>query len=134
MTIRPPEHLIHGIDGPVVIVTARVCAYLNRYANLNRFREETRGQDAEVDGVLIAFGVAERKWRKSATGTRDAAKPELDPSSTWLSTTQAAGLAGVTDRGIRKAIAQGHLKAENIAGRWRINREDLTHYQANRAA
>jgi excisionase family DNA binding protein len=134
MTTRPPEHLVHGIDGPVVVVSARVCAYLNRYAGLNRFRVDHRGDDTEVDAALFAFRIAELRWREAVTGTKMAAKPELSASSQWLSTTQAAGITGTTDRGIRKAIASGHLKAENVAGRWRIDRENLTHYQTARTA
>ncbi len=129
MATRPPEHYIHG-DGSVVVVPRRVCAYLNRYADLERFRLQTRGQDAEVDSVLIAFRLAELKWREAATGTKEAARPELEgPSTTWISTTQAAAHLGVGDRAIRKAIAEGRLHAVSVAGRWRIQREQLEHFK-----
>ncbi|MDO9398388.1 MAG: helix-turn-helix domain-containing protein [Herbiconiux sp.] len=113
-----------------MIVPRRVCAYLNRYADLDRFRLQTRGQDAEVDGVLVAFRVAALSWQEAATGTKEAAPPELEGSSdNWMSTTQAATQLGIGDRAVRKAIAEGRLHAENIAGRWRIRRDQLQHFR-----
>ena len=131
---RPAEHFLHG-DAAVVIVPRRVCAYLNRYAGLEQFRRDNRGHDAEVDNVLVAFRVAELSWREAATGTREAPEPELEGSSThWMSTTQAAAQLGVGDRAVRKAIAEGRMQAENIAGRWRIQQEQLQHFRARRTA
>jgi excisionase family DNA binding protein len=133
MQARPPEHYLHG-EGTVVIIPARVCSYLNSYAGLREFRLATRGADAEVDAVLIAMSVADGRWRLAATGTREAAKAELaEDSDVWLSTNQVAGLLGIGDRAVRKAISTGHLPAESVAGRWRINREQLAHYKSGRA-
>lgn len=130
---RPAEHYLHG-DGAVVVVPARVCAYLNSLAGLDEFRRANRGADPEVDAVLVAIRIAEVRWREAATGTREAAKPEpATDSNQWFSTTQAAGLLKVGDRAIRKAISAGHLPAESIAGRWRINRESIEHYRKRTA-
>ena len=128
---RTPEHYIHGA-GAVIIVPARICAYLNRYAGLEQFRRDNVGIDPDVDALLIAFRVAELAWRRSVTGTTQAATPELAASSEWLSTTQAAGQLHMTDRGIRTAIAAGRLQADSVAGRWRISREALSHFRQTR--
>ncbi|WP_425266409.1 helix-turn-helix domain-containing protein [Cryobacterium zongtaii] len=68
-------------------------------------------------------------WRNAAIGTTKAAAPELAAHYEWLSTTQAASRLGITDRGVRSAIATGRLHAESIAGRWRISREALQHFR-----
>ena len=130
MTARPPEHLLHGLDGPAVIVSARAAAWLNRHAGLDQFRTEHRGEDAEVDSVLVAFRIAELKWREAVTGTKEAAPAEQKRE--WMSTTQAATQTQVGGRAIRKAIERNRLKATWVDGRWRIRHEDLAHYQANR--
>jgi excisionase family DNA binding protein len=131
--IRNAEQLILGADGPGVYLSARVCAYLNRHAGLEQFRLSNRGIDPEVDAALVAIRLLELHFRNSATGTKEAAKPELAASSKWLSTTETADRLGITDRGVRTAIADGRLKAENIAGRWRINLENLEHFKALRS-
>ena len=127
-----PERFIHGLDGPIVILDARTCAYLNRYAGLDQFRRDHRGSDSEVDKVLVAIRLAEIRWRTSVTGTQEAPAPELAASSKWLSTRQVADRLGMTDRGVRTAISQGRLQAENVVGRWRISLEQLAHFKANR--
>jgi len=134
MTARPPEHLVHGINGPVVIISARVCAYLNRYAALEEFRIAHRGTDQEVDNTLVAMALAARTWRSSATGTTAAEPPEPAAPLEWLSTTQAATRLGVTPRAITKAISEKRIQADSIDGKWRISPESLAHYKAHRAA
>ena len=128
---RPAENYIHA-GGGVIVVPARVCAYLNRYAGLDTFRRTNVGIDAEVDALLVAFHIAEKAWLKSATGTPTAAAPELPTSSEWLSTTIVAARLGMTDRGVRTAITQGRLQAESVAGRYRISREALNHFRQGR--
>ena len=127
---RPAAHYLHA-GGGVVIVPARVAAYLNTYAKLEQFRRDHRGQDAEVDEVLVAFLTSEKAWRSSVLGTRPAALPEPAPNCS-LTTVQAANRLGITDRGVRKAIATGHLKAESVNGRWEISLEQLQHFRATR--
>ncbi len=135
MSARPPEHLIHGHNGPVVILSGRVCAYLNRFADLERFRLDHRGQDAEVDAALVAMRVAAAAWRGSATGTARAATAEPPASSkSWCSTKRAADLLHIGERAVRKAIAADSLPARKVDGRWVIAREDIEHYRARRTA
>lgn len=129
---RPPEHLVHGLDGPVMIVTARVAAYLLRYAGLDEFYREHRGADAEVDAALAALRLTAWQWQKTVPGTTPAPSPEPPSNSKWLSTGAAAGLLGISDRAVRRAIAEGRLRAEQTGGRWYINRIDIEHYKAGR--
>jgi len=129
MSSRPAEHLI--LAGGVY-VSARVCAYLNRYANLEAFRLGHRGTDPEVDNTLVAFRMAELHWRGTATGTRTAAEPELARTSEWLSTTQAEVHLRIGARAIRKALTEGRLQGEQVAGRWRVSREAIAHYKAKK--
>jgi excisionase family DNA binding protein len=130
---RPPEHYVHA-GGEVVVVPARVAAWLGRHAQLDRLRTQIRGADAEVDSVLVALAVAGAYWRTSATGSACAPEAEVGALSPWVSTTQAADLLGIGSRAVRLAIAETRLPAERVDGRWRIAREDIEHYRAARAA
>ncbi|MDQ0865723.1 helix-turn-helix domain-containing protein [Arthrobacter globiformis] len=132
---RPPSAYVHGLNGPVVVIPARVCAWLERYARLNEVRIQERGSDPEVDAVLVAVRLAALTWRTTATGTPVAAKPEVDPDlKQWMSTGQAADKLGITDRAVRLAIQEQRLHANNINGRWRITQEDLQHFTAAKNA
>lgn len=132
---RPPQAYVHGVGGPVVIIPARVCAWLERHARLNEVRIQERGSDAEVDAVLVALRLAALTWRTTATGTPVAAKPEAATDlNQWMSTTQAAERLSITDRAVRLAIQEQRLHATNVAGRWRISREDIQHFAAAKAA
>lgn len=121
-----------GTDGPSVIITPRIAAWLDTKAKLNAMRIKVRGLDPDLDAALIALRIAAVSWRTSATGIEHAPEPEERPGLEWLGTTEAAGHLGMTDRGIRTAIAEQRLPATQVAGRWRINREDLEHFRATR--
>ena len=130
--LRPAEHLIYGSGASaVVVVPARVAAYLNRHAGLSLLRRDSSG-DPEVDNLLLAFRLAELEWQSSATGTTHAEPPELDRSLQWMSTEQVAGLLGMTGRGIRKAISEGRLKALKVGDHYRISATDFEHFRASR--
>ena len=127
--------MIVGKEGPAVVLAARTCAWLERYAELSRLRVAVRGTDAGISEQLGEIRYAAMAWRGSATGTTAATEPELAAQSEqWLTTGQAADLLNLTDRGIRKAIADGRLEATEVGGRYRISREDLEHYRAARTA
>lgn len=132
---KPPGAYLHG-DGPacVVIVPARVAAWLATRTNLRNVRISARGTDPEVYAVLHDLHRAALAWRTSAAGSVDAPVPEEPRPSEWGSTTQAAGLLGITDRAVRLAVREGRLPAQQVAGRWRVTREDVEHYRAARAA
>ncbi|WGY04324.1 helix-turn-helix domain-containing protein [Nocardioides sp. QY071] len=124
-----------GTDGPAVVVSARACAFLEQYAGLTTLRVRVRGVDPQLSKELEEIRLAAMHWRGSAAGTTDDTKPEpAAKSDQWLSTGQAAELAGVTSRAIRKAIANGRLPANEIGGQYRVSREDIEHFKAARAA
>jgi excisionase family DNA binding protein len=131
---RPPEAYIHGVAAPIVILPARVAAWLERHAGLNDLRVRARGNDPEVDSVLQALHRASLHWRTTATGTSQAPAPEEPAQSRYYSTTEAAERLGITDRGVRLAIAEHRLPAISLNGRWRITPEDIAHFNAAKAA
>jgi excisionase family DNA binding protein len=130
---RPPGAYVHGLDGPAVVVPARVAAWLERHAHLRAVRTEHRGVDPEVDAVLVALGVAGAAWRAGSTGCgTDQRNPPEPVAASPLTTGQAADLLGITDRGVRAAILAGRLNAHQVGGRWHLDREDVEHYRARR--
>ena len=131
---RPPAAYVHGVHAPVVIVPARIAAWLERHASLNEVRIRSRGADPEVDAVLAALRLAALTWRTAVTGSTNAPEPELPPQSKYYSTSEAAERLGITDRAVRLAIAQNRLNATNLHGRWRITPEDIAHFKAAKAA
>ncbi|WP_189016033.1 helix-turn-helix domain-containing protein [Paenarthrobacter histidinolovorans] len=132
--VRPPAAYVHGINAPVVIVPARIAAWLERNAGLNQIRINARGADPEVDSVLNALRLAALTWRTAATGSPQAPEPEAARESKWYSTTDAAERLGITDRAVRLAIQEKRLHATNLDGRWRISTEDIEHFKAAKAA
>jgi excisionase family DNA binding protein len=129
MTVKTPDAYLHG---DVVIVPVRIAHMLANRGNLEDLRIFARGVDPELYNVLAALHRGALQWRTSATGSDDAVKPEVDRDLKWLSTTEAAELLNMTDRGIRDAITKGRLKATTVAGRHRISRTDFEHYRAAR--
>lgn len=136
MMARPAEHYVHA-DGQVVLVPAKVAHWLGAHG-LDRLRVSARGDDADVDAVLAALRLAALTHTASAGGSTSgsvlANEAEVPPSSEWMSTGQAADTLGITTRAVRLACEQGRLPAEQVDGRWRITREDVTSYRAARAA
>ena len=132
---KTPEAYLHG-DGAnaIVIVPARVAAWLATRTRLSEVRISARGTDPEVYAVLAALHRGALGWRASVTGSEAPPPPEVPSPSRWMSTTQASGLLGITDRAVRLAISEGRLPAQQVAGRWRITREDVEHYRAARSA
>ena len=130
---RDPKHYVHGLDGAgVVIIPARVAAWLHQQLPLDQLRAGVRGTDPEVDFVLIGLSVAALNWRASAYGTAPRNVPEPASKSQWLTTTEVADLLNLTDRRVRQACTSGQLPAERDNGRWRISRENFEHYRAAR--
>jgi excisionase family DNA binding protein len=133
---RQPAAYVHG-DGAVVVVPARTAAWLERYADLRALRIRHRGADPEVDAVLVALAVAAAAWREQRAGTASgtAVDEGAEPAaSSQLTTAEAGDLLGVGARAVRRAISEGRLPAERHGDVWRIDREDVEHYRAARAA
>ena len=132
--LKPPGWHIVGLGGPAVVVPGRVAAWLESRLDLRRVRTDARGADPEVDAVLSDMHRLALVWRASATGSATTPPPEATPLLGWMSTTQAASLLKITDRAVRLAIQEHRLPAQQLAGRWRITREDVEHYRAARKA
>jgi excisionase family DNA binding protein len=120
--------------GPVAVIDGRSCHLLNAY--LGKLRTRVRGQDADFDAALLTIYRAGLEYAESsARGTPMAAKPEpaprLNPYDT-VSTTTAATILHVTDRAIRKAITEKRLPATKVEGRYRITKDDLAAFMAER--
>ena len=136
---RPAEHLLCGVNGPAVLVPCRVAAWLLSRAGLAKYHHTHRGDDPEVDQVLIALKLAALAWRErnaSADRVTRAAETAQQPapSPQWLTTTTAARALGIGDRAVRKAIGAGRLRATWAGGQWWIDPEDVAHYRAQRQA
>jgi excisionase family DNA binding protein len=137
--LKPPGWHIVGLGGPAVVVPGRICAWLEDRLDLRRVRTDVRGADPEVDAVLLDLAVVALTWRKAVEalpcrGSEQAGPTEAGTSSSWLSTTEAAGRLGVTSSRVRQEIRAKHLVAEQVDHQWRINRLDFEHYRAARAA
>lgn len=132
---RASRRYVYNIGGAeYVLVPARAAFLLNEKC-LAELRIEIRGKDKQLDELLFGIAAVAAHVRESLRGTRDAPTPEpVGTLTEAMSTTAAARRIGVTDRAIRKAIAQGRLQAEQVDGRWCITGADVEHYRATRAA
>lgn len=136
---RPPEAYVHGLDGPMVVVPARVAALLMRRAGLDDYHRAHRGEDPELDAVLVGLKTAAAAWRAmhvpsdSGSAVVELAAQQR-PSPRQLSTAQAARALGISPRAVRQAIAENRLDAEVVGGRYVLTPDDVAHYRAKRAA
>jgi excisionase family DNA binding protein len=55
----------------------------------------------------------------------------VPPSGGPLTTGQVASLSGVTRSAVTRAIREGRLRAERVAGRWLIDVENAARYRAS---
>lgn len=123
---KAPTAYLHGDDGPVVIVSAHVAAFLKRRVGLDTLRINARDMgDMEVYYVLNSLQRAALAYDPTpATGT-----PSVAASNDGgLSTSQAALALGITARGVRDACEKGRLEGRLIDGRWRISRAAVRRY------
>ena len=121
MTTRP-EQL-------VTIVPADVALVLLVKAGLHEYRRGHRGENKRVDDVLVEMTTAAIRWRElTDNGHRIAPTRDNRTSSQWLTTTQAAQRARVSDRTIRRAINDGLLPATRHGHAYTINRDDFDRY------
>ncbi|MDI2127949.1 helix-turn-helix domain-containing protein [Yinghuangia seranimata] len=127
---RPASAYVHG-NGAVVIVPGRIAALLDKLVDLTRLRIDVRGQDPELDNVLVALRVAALAWRASVGGHTERTTP--DPMPAWITTGQTADLLGVDPRHVRRLAAGGRLAGRQLPhGAWLIERESAEHYRAVR--
>jgi excisionase family DNA binding protein len=130
---REHETAARYLHDGVVVVPMDVAAWLVTRTDFNRGRQGTRGADPRRDAVLMALTLGGHQHLASASGSRAAAEPEVDPSLEWLSTGRASDLLGMSDRAVRAACAAGRLAAQRVAGRYRISRAALDQYCMDRS-
>lgn len=118
----------------MVIVPARAARRLVQVFRLDRYHFEHRGEDPEVDAVIVALQVAGLRWAASVGVAEPRKAREVAPLSEWLNATEVAALVGVTAWAVRLAIREGRLSADKRDGRWQISRENALHWKASRRA
>ena len=123
---KAPTAYLHGDDGPVVIVSAHVAAFLKRRVGLDALRINARDMgDMEVYYVLNSLQRAALAYDPTpAISTPSAAHGD----DSGLSTSQAAVALRMTARGVRDACEKGRLEGHLIDGRWRISRAAVRRY------
>jgi excisionase family DNA binding protein len=136
---RTAEAFIHGVDGPVVVLDGMVCAGLDSMLRLDKVGRQVRKQSEQLFQVILAIRLAGIKYAESSSsGTVSAPQPEPvsqlknQPNSDTVSSTTAATILGITSRAVTKAITENRLPARKSDGRYRITRQALTAYKANR--
>jgi len=130
---RPPEWFVHGLAGPSVQVPASVAAWIDAAADLGRLRQQVP-HGSETHAVLTALLLLVADRQVNGSRARTLRKDPQAAGNSTMSTTQAAERAGVTDSGIRLAIAEQRLRAtKTTTGRWAITADDLASYIATRA-
>ncbi|WP_156662624.1 helix-turn-helix domain-containing protein [Mycobacterium sp. 1274761.0] len=113
-------------DGAVV-VPPRIASWLERHAGITAdLRIRLRGVDPEAYEVLAALRLAALRHSSSDFGTKvGTTQLNTTRSETWLTTSEAAKQVNITDRCVRKWIAEGRLPATRHGGRWLIDRNAL---------
>jgi excisionase family DNA binding protein len=119
--------------GPGVLVPIRIAAMLNAY--LKPLRIKMRGHDSELDQVLLDFARIAMTFDSSERGTIDAPTPEPRRDlSEWVTTSIAADIIGITERAVRRAIAERRISAQKLSGGWCLTRQDVEQFRAARTA
>lgn len=120
------------LHGTVVVVPVSVAAWLDSQIDLQRLRPQARADGMQTFAVLHALLVAAHYARPTSARGRKAlgASAEAAPPSEVMSTDQAADLLGIGSRAVRLACAEGRLPAQQVDGRWRIDRSDVNAYRS----
>lgn len=116
------------------VVPARVGRILLTAGGLAGFAAAVRGQDPEVDAVLAALSSEALAWTRSARTRHGLAQDPPSRSSSRLSTSEAAQLAGCPLRTLQNAITDGRLPAEKVGKRFVVTVEDAETFAAARRA
>jgi hypothetical protein len=128
----------YSVDGPGVLVPARVCALLERHLRLDRVRAEVRGADEQLDEVLSDLRVVAQSYLTtgSVRGTpvaERAERPSESPIADAMTASQVADITGVTPHAVRLARRRGHLRGVQVNGRWMFPRDEVRRWQQRTA-
>lgn len=118
---------------PLLMLSAETCAALEETFDLRRLRVRMRGSNPVVAQELLELREVALEYELLAEA--EAPAPEVAPAlKQWLSTTEVAEMAMVSDSAVRLACRVGRIEAEVVAGKWRIGRGAAEDYRAARAA
>lgn len=134
--------MIHGLDGPVVVLEARVAAMLAR--PLERLVVDARRRGERIDpAVLAALEECERVRRVLVTMAQvpqqvPVAEPSEPPDEVdfvetdhELNTEDAAALVGVSSSYLRREARLRHL-GRRVGRSWRFSAAELASFHENR--
>jgi excisionase family DNA binding protein len=138
--VKPRPALLLEVDGaPGVWLSAstarRYFAAMEAMLRIEARRHPgaaRRPDDLIVTQALLKLGTA--TGTKVAGGNEPGTSSGVYPVATPLSVADAASLAGISDRGIRKAINARRLRADRVGRSWVIDRVDLQQFLQTREA
>lgn len=113
---------------PLMVLTDRLAYKISRAVNLTATRQGSL--DPELRDALVGIELLARQYESSTLGTNNAKNAERGTDS--ITTTQAAQIARVSTRAIRKAIAEHRLEAQLVGTVYLITRANLRTYMNNR--
>ena len=130
---------------PVVLVPSWLAAWIEARTDLNRVRIAARGENVAVDDGLAKFHAVALQHDPAAgltsaatsdCGSSFVAKAELPQGLDQhpLTSSEASGLIGISDRAVRLACSAGRLPARQLGGSWLIDRADALNYKTRRSA
>ena len=121
------------------MVPARVATLLTRLLELDRRRVAWRGQDREVDEVLLAWHEVVLAYRTTVvtrtcdeTASDDDKPSQVVASSATRGSAAVARLAGVTTAAVTLAARKRQLDGELIDGQWRFTTDAVAAWLASR--
>lgn len=126
MAAKAPDAYLHGDDGPIVIVPARVAAFLKRYTALDEARLRVRTADSEIYDVLSSLHRAALAYMPPDPARES--EPVKDGVAATVTTRQAAGILNLSTRGVRDACEKGRLEGRIVENRWIISLASVRRY------
>jgi excisionase family DNA binding protein len=122
------HRLLFGVDGAVVVVPAKHAALLET-AVLRDYRKRHRGDNRDLDEVLLAIAWAALHYRNSqAEHGQSQAPTTVTEVACAVTTIQAAERIGCSERTVRRLIHTRRLSARRVGHIWLIDSSDLDRY------
>ena len=139
MTAKPvlPAAAYLRDDGRVMLAPSRLLAWLHAEFPIRQRMIERRGEDRELDEMLLASWTAAcSRPPDSPLIAADCRVVETEPTSLrrWLSTKQAARRLGLQERQVRNLCRDRKLPAVKPNEVWLISPADLDEFEKGRTA